>query len=170
MSFHELLVNDPNVTHYTDKEVIKPSQAYGAHLRGIQRRFKNAPPGVECPKCPAFRSTEFYSIETKWGRLAIDVDAAWRKVQDGRPLARIHPGVLMRRVLESEIWASHLPHLPPSVHEKPGIFAYMSAPDGTVRGQLIDGNHRAVQALIDRRWFKVYVLVPSEAEQFMMWW
>jgi hypothetical protein len=45
----------------------------------------------------------------------------------------------------------------------------MPAPDGTIRAQLIDGNHRAAQALLNRQWFRAYVLNPEETARYMHW-
>lgn len=166
MLFRELLRHKPATLRYHDADIFPLPGLYTMALDNLKQNWMHLRRGQRCPKCGRPGEQEYYDLSTKWGTYRYDISRAHHLTQDGRSMWYFRPQDLFDYVRESQIVEDHLAHMMTAA--EPGIFAYIAAPNGTIGAQLIDGNHRAVHALLERQYFAVYVLTPEESTQCLI--
>jgi hypothetical protein len=126
------------------------------------RRSRKDSGHPNCPICSqrSLGGGEIYVLAGDGGISIFDVENAKRIVSDGRASHSIPPDMLERMLQLNHFESSHLRHV--KAHE-PGIIGQRSA--GPF---LIDGTHRAVRSLRERRLFAAFLLSPEETQSCLL--
>lgn len=122
-------------------------------------------PSAPCKRCGQGKQI-FHYLDFLY---VFDVDRALRLIADGREPVEVDEKSLMNSLVGSEIEECHLAHVDLSF---PGLIAHV---EFRTRGgellsghALIDGNHRAVRCLREKRPFFAHVLTEEESRSVLL--